>query len=515
MQSAVLTESVQTSTGIRPESRALLGVVAVGISVAGLTWRTTDAGPAWLLADTVLAFAIVFGFARGRPGTAGWILAGASLWLAGMSAWRASDWALATALPGSLLALVALALASARRIEARRVAELGITSLDALRAIPSGILDAARTPARAVGASARQHSVSVARGALLGAPIACLFALLLSADAGFRSAIHRILRGSGDGMELGLWTLATTVGVLVAAAVLGRVRGAGETPLPTKTPTHPGPYRAEGDAPAPTGAASPTEAGPRVRPLTWAIVLGQVIVVFAVYVLANVRSLFEGHAYLRAAGTETYAGYVHSGFIQVSMATLLAVACVVGGHLVLRPRLGASSRRGSPPARIAGGWGLVAVELGLLALVGLTLASCVHRLALYEEAYGYTYLRLGVRLLQLGIGGLLTLTAARCLARGTAAWPSALTWSAVLFTVVAGSVDADGWIASHNVARARAGATLDTDYLASLSEDAAGVLPEVAAIDRDTAEYLRSSWQDQRAEHTQHGWRSRRGIGAR
>jgi len=84
----------------------------------------------------------------------------------------------------------------------------------------------------------------------------------------------------------------------------------------------------------------------------------------------------------------------------------------------------------------------------------------------------------------------------------------------VLFTVVAGSLDADAWIASHNVARARAGAPLDTDYLASLSEDAAGVLPEVAAIDRDTAEYLRSSWQDQRAEHTQHGWRSRRGLGS-
>jgi Domain of unknown function (DUF4173) len=507
MQSAVLTQPAATSTGIRPESRALIGVAAVGIGFALLTWRTTDAGPGWFLADAVLVFAIVFAFARGRPGSAGWVLAGVSLWLAGMTAWRASDWALATALPGSFLALVALAFASTRRIEARRVADLGITSLEALRAIPSGILDAARTPARAVGASARQRSVSVARGGLLGAPIAGLFALLLSADAGFRSAIHRIMRGSGDGMELGLWTLATTVSVLVATAILGRVRSAGAAPRPVVTSAFPRPYRAQGDAPQPAAAASPSATEPRIRPLTWAIVLAQVMVVFAVYVLANLRSLFEGHAYLRAAGTGTYAGYVHSGFIQVSMATLLAVACVGGGHMVLRPGLG-------PSPRIAGGWGLVAIELALLSLVGLTLASCVHRLALYEEAYGYTYLRLGVRLLQLGIGGLLTLTAARCVARGTAAWPSALTWSAVLFTLVAGSVDADGWIASRNVARARAGATLDTDYLASLSEDAAGVLPEVAAIDRDTAEYLRSSWRDQRAEHTEHGWRSRRGLGS-
>ena len=54
---------------------------------------------------------------------------------------------------------------------------------------------------------------------------------------------------------------------------------------------------------------------------------------------------------------------------------------------------------------MTGGKVLVGVELALLALVGVTLASCAHRLALYEEAYGYTYLRLGVWFLQLGVAG--------------------------------------------------------------------------------------------------------------
>jgi hypothetical protein len=451
--------------------------------------------------------AIVLGLARGRPGTAGWIFAGVSLWLAGVTVWRASDWALLTALPGSFLALAALALASARRIDARRVADLGVTSLQAFRAIPSGLFDAARLPAHAVGTGARHHTRSVARGALLGAPLACLFTILLSADAGFRSALRHILRDSGDGMELFLWTLATTLGVLVAFAVLGRVKRAGAAPEATLTEAFPRPYRAEGDAPAPSAMPSLSSAEPMVRPLTWAMVLGQVMVVFGVYVLANVRSLFEGHAYLRAAGTGTYAGYLHAGFVQVSMATLLAVACVVGGHLVLRPRSG--------DARIAGGWGLVGIELGLLALVGLTLASCMHRLALYEEAYGYTYERLGVWLLQLGIAGLLTLTAARCLKRASGAWVSSLVWSFALFTVVGGSIDADGWIARRNVARARAGSPMDVEYLASLSEDARGVLPDVAVLDRDTAGYLESRWSEQKADHAAHGWRSLRGVGAR
>ncbi len=505
MSSAVVAQPIPTPTALRPETRVLAAVGAVGICVASLTWRTTNAGLGWLLTDAVLVAAVLVGLARGRPGVAAWAFAGASLWLAGMTAWRASDWALATALPGSLFLLLATAVASARRIQARRVADLGVTSLEAIRAIPAGIAEAARVPARALGTRARQHTASVARGLFLGAPLACLFAILLSADAGFGSALHRIFAGSGDGGELVLWTLATTAGILVSATVLGRVRRAHEEASMTSGAPFPRPYRAWGDAPEPALVQDAAATGARVRPLTWAIVLGQIMAVFGIYVLANRRALFEGHAHLRAAGTGTYAGYVHAGFIEVSLATLLAVVCVVGGHVLLRPRADAG--------RVAGGRGLVAIELGLLGLVGLTLASCVHRLALYEEAYGYTYLRLGVWLLQLGIGGLLALTAARCVARGTGAWTSALAWSAVLFTVVAGSVDADGWIARRNVERARAGAPMDVVYLGTLSEDAERVLHEVFALDTDAGTYLEASWRDQRLDHTRIGWRSRRGVG--
>jgi len=237
------------------------------------------------------------------------------------------------------------------------------------------------------------------------------------------------------------------------------------------------------------------------------VVLAQVLAVFAVYVVANASSLFEGHAHLRAPGTGTYAGYLHEGFTQVSVATLLAVACVVVGHVLLRPRQGA--------ARIPGGRALVGIELGLLAMVGVTLASCAHRLSLYEEAYGYTYLRLVVWLLQLGVAGLLAMTVARCVARAWTGWGAALAWSGVAFTVLAGSLDADGWIARRNVDRVHQGAPLDLDYLASLSEDARGVLPEVYGMDHDQAAYLGAIWADRAAEHSAGGWRARRGLGSR
>jgi hypothetical protein len=503
---AVVSPPVPCERGGRSErstTRALLTVLVLGVTVAGLTWRTTDAGVGWLLTETVLVVAIVAGVAGGRPGAAGWMLAAATVWLAGGASFYASDWAEATALPASLVTLGALALVAARRIRAQSLADVGGASLDALRALPCGIVDAAKMPVHAVGPGARAHALGILRGALVGVPLAGIFTLLLSADSRFRHAIGRLVDRTGDGVELAVWTSATTAGLLVAFAVMRRLERPREPAAPPGWSAWP--YRFEGDAPVRALPAAPT--GPRVRVLTWGVVLAHVVGVFAVYVGANAGSLFVGHAHVRAPGTPSYAAYLHEGFTQVSVATLLAVACVVAGHVLLRPRVG--------QARVTGGRALVGIELALLGLVGITLASCAHRLALYEEAYGYTYLRLGVWLLQLGVAGLLAMTAARCLARAWRGWGSALAWSAVAFAALAGSLDADGWIARRNVARARAGAELDTGYLATLSEDARGVLPQVAALDVDAAAALAEAWNDSAAAHRRHGWRAWRGLGVR
>jgi hypothetical protein len=489
----------------RAPVRALAAISVLGVVVSALTWRLGDAGIGWLLVDGVLVAAIVVGLGRGRPGAAAFVLGAASMWLAVATCWRASDWALATALPGSVMTLLGAGLLAARRARLRDVGNLPHASLDALRALPGGIVDAARLPGNALGTAAREGALGVLRGLLIGVPVALLFTALLAADVSFRHAVERILGRSGDGIDLTLWTLATFCGLLVSFSLLHRLQRARDDRLARVTLPAPLPYRTEGDAAVITFARPRT--GPRVRPLTWAVVLSQVLAVFAVYVLANASTLFEGHAQLRGPGTGTYAGYLHEGFTQVSIATLLAVACVVFGHVLLRPREGA--------VRIPGGRLLVGIELGLLALVGVTLASCAHRLSLYEEAYGYTHLRLAVWLLQLGVAGLLAMTAARCLARAWTGWGAALTWSGVSFTLLAGSLDADGRIARCNVDRAHQGAPLDLDYLASLSEDARGVLPEVYGMDRDQATYLGAVWADRAAEHRAGGWRARRGLGSR
>jgi hypothetical protein len=487
----------------RSGAKRLAAITGVGVAVALLTWRVADAGIGWLVADAVLVVAVLVGVCGGRPRAAELMLGAASVWAAGSTAWYASDWALATALPASVVSLAMLALVAARRIGSQSVTDVGSASLDALRALPGGIVDAARTPVHALGAGARGHLVGVLRGALVGIPLAGVFALLLSADAHFRRALWVIVSLTGDGVDLAVWTAATVSGLLVGYSVLQRLQRSREPDAGVPQAWLAVPYRAEGDAPPPLVRAS----GPRVRTLTWGVVLAHVVAVFGLYVGTNAGTLFAGHAHVRARGTVTYAEYLHEGFAQVSVATLLAVALVVLGHLLLRPREGG--------ARVPGGRALVAVELGLLLLVGVTLVSCAHRLALYEEAYGYTYLRLGVWVLQLGVSGLLVMTAARCLARAWRGWGTALVWSGVAFALMAASIDADGWIARRNVARARAGAPLDVGYLAELSEDARGVVPELNALDVKAAQDLGHAWGASAAGHSKNGWRSRRGLGAR
>ena len=490
----------------RSASRTLAGVGAVGIVVAGLTWRASP-GLGWLVADAVLVAGVLAGLRRGRPGPAEWILGAASVWLAGVACWRASDWALVTALPASVAMLAALGLVAARRIRVGRFDEIGRASIEALRAFPGSLVDAAKMPAVALDAQARTRAAQVLRGALVGLPLAGFFVVLLAADNAFASLLEGVAVRSGDGLELGLWTAATTASILLACTVLQRLQrrelAAASAPARVGEPV---PYRMEGDRPAVVEDA-PAAPRPALRPLTWSVSLLQLVAVFAIYVVANIKSQFAGHELLRSRGTMTYSQYVHAGFFEVAVATFFAVAVVAVGHGLLRAR--------GDDGPLPGGKALAAIELTLLGLAGVTLASSVHRLALYEDAYGYTELRLGVRLAQIGVGGLIALTAVRCALRSWRGWGTALAWSAVAFAVLVSSTNADAWVARRNVARARAGLALDTAHLASLSEDASVVLGDLRELDPQAAQFLASTWGTSAAANHGRDWRSWRGLDAR
>ena len=134
----------------------------------------------------------------------------------------------------------------------------------------------------------------------------------------------------------------------------------------------------------------------------WLVPVLLVDLVFAVFVAAQAAVLFGGHDYVQRSTGLTYAEYVHQGFGQLTVATLLMFLVVWA----------ASRRAGDDPGDVL--W--LRVSLGLLcALTLVVVVSALHRMQLYQEAYGFTQARLvvdvfegwlGVVVLAVAISGL-------------------------------------------------------------------------------------------------------------
>jgi hypothetical protein len=269
-----------------------------------------------------------------------------------------------------------------------------------------------------------------AYGTVLGGVLAVPFAALFwSADGAFAAVAQRAL--PADDLLPG----RAVVFVGVALVTAGFYAAA-----------HGGPARAGGD---PRRRLGRTETS---------IALGLVCTLFAAFVLVQLAVLFGGHdRVLRTAGL-TYAEYARSGFWE-----LLAVAALALVVIAAARRWGAAPRP------------LLAV---LAALCLVVVASSLRRMGLYEDAYGFTRLRVSVQAIDLWLGGLLllALAPARLAPRAAVAWTGV---ALAAFTVA----NPDLLIARHNVDRWRATGRLDARYLESLSADAAPALRGVPGVD--------------------------------
>jgi hypothetical protein len=181
--------------------------------------------------------------------------------------------------------------------------------------------------------------------------------------------------------------------------------------------------------------------------------------------------MWGGHEYLRRSTGLTYAEYVHQGFGQLTVATFLTVV-VIG--LTMR----AASRQ-TRQERI-----LIRAMLGTLCLLTLAVvASALYRMSLYQEAFGYTVLRVFVDGFELWLGlVLLMLLAAGVRLSGRWLGRAVLASGAALVAVFV-VMNPDGWVAARNIDRFEQGRSLDTAYLASLSADAAPVIAQRLAAD--------------------------------
>jgi hypothetical protein len=485
-----------TAVDADPRRRAALTLslaIAAGAATQALFWRTGLGLNFWIW-DVCSVAGSVLAFQRGAIPRAAWGAIVAASLLGFFVVRYESSWTLVIAVPSTLALLAALPLLLARRSSLDELSRVPADLLASLVRTPRAIVIAARLPGVAGEGAPPGLVRGLTRGLLLGLPTAALFTLLLATDADFARSLVRVREELGDAVLFCGWSALTAIGYLVTHTLHGN------RDAEARVDATLGPYRRHGES----AAASVVRRRLGVSVITWAMVVGQVTLVFGLFVAANLRHLFGGHALVRAPGSLTYATYLHAGFYEVLFATVLSVCLVVIGHTLLE--------RNAPEARspVPGGLLLASLEGALLVLTGITVASCWQRLGIYEDAYGASHLRLGVAFIEVAILGVVLLTFGKVVARGWTGHAGAVLGFAVVMSVVASGFNADAYVGKTNLDRARAGKALDVEYLASLSADARGVFthPYVLA-DPGLAARLEARYCTVRTA----SWRSFRGMG--
>lgn len=276
------------------------------------------------------------------------------------------------------------------------------------------------------------------RGVLLAAPLLVVFGLLLvSGDAVFASFVT-------VDVDLDIADVIGHVFLTVVAlwVFLWLVRVAGAEPA----------------------AVLPARRS-RLGAVEATVVLGSVIALFGAFAVAQLVAVIGGDDYVRRTTGLTYAEYARSGFFQ-----LLWVAALTVATLLLLRAVTAVDRA---PRRFAVLFGTVC------ALTLLIVAVAVRRLALYQDAFGLTMLRLYCTLFAVWIGIVLVLLAAWLVRRWPRAWfPAAAAGCGLTMLLGLNAVNPEALVASTNLQR-DAPVSTDTRYLTDLSDDA---VPTIVAL---------------------------------
>jgi Domain of unknown function (DUF4173) len=352
-------------------------------------------------------------------------------------AWTLATWALAAALaaiPGVRAAgwivwmdvvaaglLASLAAAGGR--SGRQVA-LGLLAL--VRRLPFAV-PAAVVPLR--GADATRLRPALRGGALAAILLAVFVPLFASADDAFAEILDRAVPAD----------LPVDQPVVRAFALLAVLAVGGGLALAARH----------------GGTRAAREPEQRLARLDWLLPLSALVALFALFVGVQLTTLFAGHDHvLRTAGL-TYAEYAHRGFGELIAAAVLTLAVVAAAwRWARRERL------------------LRALLAALCALCLVVLASAFKRLGLYEEAFGFTRLRLMADAHIMWLAAVLLATAAAVVS-GRARWlPRGIVALSAAGALAFALSNPDGRIARENAARG----DVDLAYLAGLSADAAPAL---------------------------------------
>ena len=353
------------------------------------------------------------------------------------------------------VSLVAMSGIPVTRRSASVIATMGVWVAAGTVSGPLKVLREARPErgsAPLAGDGRRERIAAILRGMVIGVPLAAIFAVLFaSADPIFRRGMSDLL---GFRIDLGevpgrlIFTLSASW--LAAGALSVAARGIPDVIYPS------------------LGAVAweqpPARVVPRSIGLAEALViLGLIDLVVGLFVGLQVAYSFGGPAALASSGF-TYAEYARRGFFELVAAASLAAAVVVVLEALVRQRTRS----------------YLAALLGLVGLTGALLVSAMLRLRLYQDAYGWTELRLYVLVAIVTMGVGLAAMAALIIA-GRSRWLGHALAVIGVVALVGLNLSAPGaFVAERNIERVLTPSLvpedghpgLDSDYLAMLPDDA-------------------------------------------
>ncbi|MBF6125849.1 DUF4173 domain-containing protein [Nocardia brasiliensis] len=253
---------------------------------------------------------------------------------------------------------------------------------------------------------------------------------------------------------------------------------------------------------APMLAASESDGGLRVRQLRrieWVLPVGALTALFTVFVSAQFVALFGGDDYVQRTAGLTYAEYARTGFWQLSVVSILTLAVLL---VVLR---------WADQATAGDRMWLRALLSAVAVLSLIIVASALGRMWTYQQAYGFTVLRLLVEVCELWLGlvYLLVLAAVLSLRR---MWLVRTVLGTAMATLLAlAVVNPERLIADQNIDRWQRGKPFDIGYLTVLSPDS---LPAVDRLPEPMRTQVRESIHERMDSDPWNGWnRSRANAG--
>lgn len=305
---------------------------------------------------------------------------------------------------------------------------------------------------------------AVVRGGVFALPIVLVFAVLLgSADAVFANYVNQAF--DGVRRALGLEYLGDTFGRLVATGTLAvAITGSlgfslmrRQADMPIVNP----PVEGEdaGDEAVLVDHKPKSKPGFKLSMVESGIIMGSVVALFAAFVGIQFAYFFGGEHTVQVAGI-SYAQYARRGFFE-----LVAVSVLTLGLSLLLDRISVrQSKRENNVFRV--------LALLIVGLTTIMLVSASQRMWLYEEAFGFTQLRVYTHIFMLWLGVLFGVYVLAVFRLRMNIFSLGLVLAVIGYVGTLNLMNVDRYIADRNIARYHQGQDLDIAFLNILSADA-------------------------------------------